>query len=52
MVVARLSFERVDRVAERLDHHRIEARGRLVEDEDRRSAHQRLNDADFLLHPV
>ena len=44
--------ELVDRLGERFDHQRIEAGGRLVEDEQRRLGHQRLNQSELALHPV
>ncbi len=44
--------ELVHRLCERFDHQRIEAGGGLIEDEQRRLGHQRLNDAELALHPV
>ena len=41
-----------DRFAERLDHQRIEAGSRLVEDQHRRVGHQRLDQPDLALHAV
>ena len=47
-----ISAQLAERVAEGLHHHRIETGRGLVEDQDGRSGHQRLDDPDLLLHPV
>ena len=51
-VVSPRCLKSLERLAERLHHQGIEPGGRLVEDQDRRVRHERLDDADLLLHAV
>src|SRR6478672_878391 len=47
-----LALQVCQRLCERLNHQRIQARGRFVQDDDRCAPHERLNDPDLALHPV